>query len=409
MRHSLQNRVRVLKAIVDRNARASRTEIAAQTGLSLTTLSRITSSLVSKGIIFESGGEESKKKRRVRGPRPRPLSVRSYLGYSIGVDVEGMAVRAVVIDFANCIHQKVKKDLPDQADSHQIADAVGHAIEDVAAMSHIPADRIVGIGMGLPGAACRPDSAEADWPYLGEGVCKRLEDRLGREICDAVSTEHNMRCFALAEQRLGKLAGCPAGAVLVSRYGVGVAFVRDGVAQVGETAPTGEIGHSVICDGGHRCRCGQRGCLEAYSAAWALNKQWRKRRGLKTTEDTMRGEGLRELLQGAADKDPVLLEVVREGAHSLGIAIGNLSNIYGARTIVVHGIYSLFGRTIHQVIEDTARQHIRHAYMDEVRVCFSELGEFAGSMGAALLARDKNFAVYVSDRVLNHTANDMSE
>ncbi len=57
--------------------------------------------------------------------------------------------------------------------------------------------------------------------------------------------------------------------------GVGAAVVADGSSYRGSRSSAGEWGHTTIVYGGRRCRCGARGCLEAYVGAEAILDRYR--------------------------------------------------------------------------------------------------------------------------------------
>src|SRR5258708_29915254 len=65
--------------------------------------------------------------------------------------------------------------------------------------------------------------------------------------------------------------------------GVGGGLILDGVLRRGQGA-AGEIGHTVVKNGGRPCGCGRNGCLEAYAgpARMELRAQKLVLRGPKT-------------------------------------------------------------------------------------------------------------------------------
>ena len=145
--------------------------------------------------------------------------------------------------------------------------------------------------------------------------------------------------------------------------------------------------------------CGRRGCLTAYAGARALLKRW------KVPPKGRRAGGrnlgaLREMMAAGLDGNAELNSIVMDGARALGLAIGNLENVYGPMVTVVHGLYTLFGEGVRALIEEGAQEQTQRGPAGSAVVRFSDLGEFAGSMGAALLARDRGFNAYVASKVL---------
>ena len=62
-------------------------------------------------------------------------------------------------------------------------------------------------------------------------------------------------------------------AVITIEHGVGMGFVSDNRLFRGAHSMGLELGHSKVQLDGALCRCGQRGCLEAYLADYALARE----------------------------------------------------------------------------------------------------------------------------------------
>src|SRR5260370_5602466 len=86
--------------------------------------------------------------------------------------------------------------------------------------------------------------------------------------------------------------------------GVGAAIFTDGVLYRGAASSAGEWGHTTIMHDGRLCRCGSRGCLEAYVGADAVLRRWAERGG-------------RQARLGADEEDD-LLALVEAGAAGPG-------------------------------------------------------------------------------------------
>ncbi|WP_309084383.1 ROK family transcriptional regulator [Chelativorans sp.] len=117
-------------------------------------------------------------------------------------------------------------------------------------------------------------------------------------------------------------------------------FVGHGVAGVivNESAPIEafspfELGHMVLERGGALCRCGHRGCLEAYTSLAAVSEII----GLPETEVLQRGDRFIDTLnfdQGARER-------LRERLFLLGLGTGNALNLHPLPSVVVSGWPSL--------------------------------------------------------------------
>jgi predicted NBD/HSP70 family sugar kinase len=96
----------------------------------------------------------------------------------------------------------------------------------------------------------------------------------------------------------------------------------------------GEWGHLKIARNGRPCRCGGRGCVEAYLGADAILDSWREAGG------QFDGSGWRavgQLLDAERVDDPVAKLVVEELVQTLGSALGGLVNLTNPQRVVIGG------------------------------------------------------------------------
>src|SRR5436305_34986 len=107
---------------------------------------------------------------------------------------------------------------------------------------------------------------------------------LGPEVSRAlggieVKLDNDVRVAVLGEWKRG--AGRPYRDLLGVFVGTGVGggLILEGALREGSGA-AGEIGHTIVKEGGRRCGCGQRGCLEAYAGRARIEataRRWQER------------------------------------------------------------------------------------------------------------------------------------
>ena len=108
-------------------------------------------------------------------------------------------------------------------------------------------------------------------------------------------------------------------------HGVGAALLRDGERI---DAFVGEIGHSVIAPGGEICSCGRRGCLEAMCSPARLLRLYAQGGG--------HVESLAEFSQRLEAGDGDAMRALEDCAAYLGMALGNLINLFNPERIVLN-------------------------------------------------------------------------
>ena len=78
--------------------------------------------------------------------------------------------------------------------------------------------------------------------------------------------ENDANLGALAEHRSGVGRGHDSSVFVKISSGVGAGIIIDNQLFHGAGGTAGEIGHLTLDDQGPLCRCGSRGCLEAYTS-----------------------------------------------------------------------------------------------------------------------------------------------
>lgn len=127
------------------------------------------------------------------------------------------------------------------------------------------------IGIGAPGPVDRSAGVLCNPPNLPGWRDVPLAAVLGEAFGVPVHVENDANAAALAEHRFGAGRGCDDLVFLTMSTGVGGGAISGGRLVTGANGFAAELGHVPIVPGGLRCKCGLRGCLEAYvgGQAWA--------------------------------------------------------------------------------------------------------------------------------------------
>jgi glucokinase len=207
-----------------------------------------------------------------------------------------------------------------------------------------------------------------------------------------------VRTALLGEHRLG--AAAPYRDVLAVWFGTGVggALLLDGVVRRGRLGACGEIGHACAAPGGRRCRCGRRGCLEAYAGRASMEARARERadKGEKTILFTlMRRSGRTRLTSGviarALDQsDRLANELINDAVHAAGPVIASAVNVLDVDAVVIGGgLGSRLGQPFARRIHRAMQPHLLHDGRESVPVLSAGLGDLSGAIGAVVLASER--------------------
>jgi glucokinase len=180
--------------------------------------------------------------------------------------------------------------------------------------------------------------------------------------------------------------------------GVGGGIVSHGEILRGSRNYAGEIGHMTVNERGPLCRCGNRGCLEAYVGAYGLVRAAR-RAPVRKAGGIVRGSRASAALtperiaRAARKGDHAAREVYARAADHLGTAIATLVNVLNPDVVgVAGGVAAEF-----DLMEDRVRAVVAERAFPEsaeaVTIVRGALGLDAASIGAALMARDASRSV----------------
>jgi glucokinase len=272
-----------------------------------------------------------------------------------------------------------------------IASAVDGALADAGGR------RLAGVGVGSPGGIDR-DSGTVSGARNLPGFAEPVD--LGPQLTKALSgtpvtLDNDVRVGVYGEHRLG--AGRPYANLLGVWLGTGVGggVIIDRRLLEGRGA-AGEIGHMVVKDGGWRCSCGRRGCLEAYAGRGRMElraRRWSKRGRKTILFKVMKKRGRDRMTSGVIARalerqDPVAEELIARARWAVGLALASAQNLLNTEAIVLGGG---LGTRLGQSFADSIAAEMKpHLFVPEQAppVLTSELGDLAGAIGAALRARE---------------------
>jgi len=353
----------------------SRQELSDTTGLSQASVSNVVRELLDEGIVIEAGSVESD------GGRPRILlEMNPDYGYVIGVDIGETCVLVGLFDLTMTERAKAEFRLnPAEHDVGVVVQGVLSGLHTVLAATGIEPAAILGVGVGVPGIVEQgPEVLVHGQTYGWEGVPLERLLRSGTEL--PLYFENCAKTTGQAELWFGAGKGATNAVVALIGSGVGASLISGGSIYRGATSSAGEWGHTAIMVGGRACRCGSRGCLEAYVGAEAILERYG--RPLPGNDEE---SALAELI-AAADTSPLAAAILEETAGYLGAGIASLINLLHPERIILSGWAGLLlGGQLLPAIQDAARRHALRQPFAATSIELGLLGPEALTLGAATL------------------------
>ncbi|MEV1007453.1 ROK family protein [Streptomyces sp. NPDC049881] len=376
----------------------SRHELGLATGLSSGTVSTVTSGLLADGLLCEAGSVDSD------GGRPRTLlRVDPSCHRLIGVDVGETRVRVELFDLALTELARVEYPLGGEEAAARAPHGAGHDVElivqyvrdgiaTVLKAAGAPAELLLlGVGVGVPGVVSRdPDSGlgavvhgqTTGWDAVP--LERLLRGAAGLPDRVPIHVANGARTCGQAELWFGAGRGARDAVIALLGSGVGACIVTDGVPYGGANSGAGEWGHTTLSVGGRLCRCGARGCLEAYVGAVALLERWREAGG--DVPATGQEAGIAALLAAARAGDPRVVALLDETAEYLGAGIADLVNLFNPERIVLGGWMGLLlGPYLLPAVREAAGAYALRHPAARATIELGLLGPDAVTVGAATL------------------------
>jgi predicted NBD/HSP70 family sugar kinase len=362
----------------------SRLELSRVTGLSSGTVSTVTAELVEEHLIVEAGQVESD------GGRPRTLlRVDPAYGNVIGVDVGETGVRVELLDLGMSRKATVEQPLPSvRPDPAAVAAQVAVGIREVVVAAGVDEQSVIGAGVGVPGMVEQGPTSLIHAPTIGWSGVALGELLRERGITMPLFLDNGAKALGQAEMWFGAGRGARHVVIALVGSGVGAAVVTDGSTHRGKSSSAGEWGHTKIVYGGRACRCGSRGCLEAYVGAEAIIDRYRQARQARRGRAATGADEVAaiEALIAAADRSSIAAGLLEETAGFLGAGIADLINLFNPERVVLGGWTGLaLGARLLPQIRAAAKAHaLAHPY-DQVTIELCQLGPDAVALGVATL------------------------
>jgi glucokinase len=310
-----------------------------------------------------------------------------------GIDLGGTKIEAIVTDADYKVLGSARHPTPTTGGPADVANAMAAALTEAAKAASLEPSQLRGVGVGSPGTidtaagtVSRADNLPG-W-YASFPLAAALQSALGTKI----TLGNDVGVATNGEFVLG--AGKPYRSLLGVFWGTGVGggLILDGKPWHGRGG-AGEIGHTILVEGGRRCPCGRRGCLEAYAGRAAMEARARKLHaaGAKTKLFELATEHNRDrLTSGIWERalehgDKVATKLIDRAVRALGAGIASAVNLLDVEAVIIGGGLGVrFGEPYRVRIAAAMAPHLFNDGRPPA-VHTAALGDLGGALGAALL------------------------
>ncbi|MGZ8178770.1 ROK family protein [Williamsia sp. SKLECPSW1] len=283
----------------------------------------------------------------------------------------------------------------DRAKTHTPTDGPEAVLDTIADLVRSFDERAAAVGVGIPGVVHDGDVLTV--PNLGNwSEPVQIDEELGRRLDLPVALGNDVNVGMLGEHLAGAAHGVEDALGVWMGTGIGGALVLGGRLHGGTRGAAGEIGHVVVQERGALCGCGRRGCVEAYAGrrqmevtATAMQAAGRHTRLFEIRDEVGKPTVTSKVWKKALEEeDPLATELFATAIDALGVALGSTLNILDVGLVVIGGgLAEKLGQDLADRIAESTAPWVLQPDPDR-RFVVSALGDDAGIVGAASLARD---------------------
>ncbi|CAN5873953.1 ROK family glucokinase [soil metagenome] len=311
---------------------------------------------------------------------------------AIGIDIGGTKVAAGVVDPDGNVVDRTRRDTPSTSPT-EVEDTIADIVRELRSRHYV-----VGVGIGAAGFVDITRSTVLFAPHLAWRH-EPLRDAVQRRIAMAVVVENDANAAAWAEFRFGAAQREEDLVCITLGTGIGGAIMIGGHLYRGRHGMAGEFGHMQVVPGGHRCECGNRGCWEQYASGNALVREAREMAAVNSplAQPMLADIGAEPaditgpmVSEAARRGDPAAQELLGEVGQWLGVGMAGLAAALDTGLFVVGGGVSAAGELLLAPARDSFRRTLTgRGFRSEARIVRAHLGNEAGLVGAADLARSR--------------------
>jgi predicted NBD/HSP70 family sugar kinase len=367
------NRAKILNAIRE-NKPIARSQIAEKTDLDKKSITNFVTELLNEGLIEEAG-----KKENLSG---RPFTMLEFRQkYVMGIYIAPHFSRGALMDLYGRIEALHEEEYPFYSGLDKIAGAVKNIYKALSARKH----PFYGAGICMPGILDLENGTVIESVNIPAFNGINFRNVFSEFIHLPLYFEEESRSIALAEKWFGIGRNYNDFVCVEVSGGIGAGIVNNRRLYKGAGQYAGEIGHVAIEPSGRKCRCGNRGCLEAYASEKTILEYINAICGNPIERLCYFRHGM--IPQKNYD------ELLSETGARLGIGLSAAVNILCPKVIILTGsVVNFFGEPLIAHIKGEMKKHCLQGSYEKTEIYISKL-ELVDVIGAATLPLSELFEI----------------
>ncbi|MFK7835751.1 MAG: ROK family protein [Sulfitobacter sp.] len=362
---------------------AARADITHALGISAGSATTLTADLIAAGYLREF---EHQAKGTGRGRPKVALEVVPEAAFVIGIKLAFKRHTAVLVDFVGNVVASAALTVSDHRKS--MDDLLEETERLTARLLHTSGKQrtdIRSIGIGMPGIIDH-HTGRVVWSSLLTTRDENLNTVFAERFGVPVSLDNDANMLTLAELWFGEGRAISDFAVVTVEAGVGMGLVLGNQLYRGAHGMGLELGHTKVQLDGALCQCGQRGCLEAYLADYALMREAATALGHSYDRTDSPEEVLATLFDKAKAGHPAAETIFRRAGRFLSLGLSNVVQLFDPALIILSGERLQYAQLYADEVMDGMRKLTLNEGRRPCRVVISAWDDLVWARGASALA-----------------------
>ncbi|WP_313239620.1 ROK family transcriptional regulator [Sphingobacterium multivorum] len=358
-------------------------ELVKKLAKSTPSITKIINRLLEEKIIVECGFAES-----TGGRRPLQFAINPALNFyilTISTDQHFSTFTLTDLNQQTIIEHR---DVPLELKSSNSADLLLDEIESILELSGIQRDKIIGIGLSIPGFVNSELGVNESYPH--NHPLYRIKSSIEAKYQISTVIENDSRCIAIAEKEFGSAKDIDHSLIINLNWGVGLGIIINGSVFKGESGFAGEFSHIPLSDDNTLCSCGKRGCLEVEASLDAAIRSTEtdiqnNEYSIYSTFVKSKLNKIDALIEASNVGDQIAINNLGKIGYMLGKGISTLIHILNPKQIIVSGRGAELGRILNPQIQIAINEFCIPEIAKTTNVQMSSLNKHAQIKGTAAI------------------------
>ncbi len=349
-------------------------------------ITKLLNELMEEGLVIETGYATS-----TGGRRPLTYAIKPDVMYIVSVAMDQFVTKVGIMDMQNQLISKVEKFELDLAGNNDSLAVLHEKIEKVIEISDIPKNKIIGIGIGMPGFVNAQKGINYTFlKFHNKSISHLLAEKMGIPVF----IDNDSSLIALAEQRFGAAIARKNAMVINIGWGIGLGLILNGELFRGHDGFAGEFSHIPLFNNGKLCSCGKSGCLETETSLLTIVEKARE--GLNSGRLTKLNKesfehierAIENIMEAAQEGDRYAVELFTEAGYNIGRGVAILIHLLNPEIVILSGRGSLAGKVLMAPIQQAINEYCIPRLSHSTGIEISTIGYMAELIGAAALVME---------------------